>query len=215
MKVRTRKLVAICLIFIFVLFVCAALITALNSLTANAEFAGYGTTLSDEELYNNSNTYNVSTIADNKITYNLNTSNGKTVMEEPQITVLTPGLGGTAAHWSNDYPKLQPNYKDIDDTYFAYKEYSLIHQLYMKADGDAYVYWAKMHKNDDAFDLYDIINVENEIYKTNYSKYEEELTEITQIEDVSKSIIIVFESSDPEGRNDTVYNEFNYMLIFY
>ena len=109
MKIRTRKLVAICLMFIFVLFACAALITALNSLTANAEFAGYGTTLSDEELYNSSNTYNVSTITDNKIIYNLNTSNGKTVMEEPQITVLTPGLGGTAAHWSNDYPNTQLN----------------------------------------------------------------------------------------------------------
>ena len=156
MKVRTRKLVAICLMSIFALFACAALITALNSLTANAEFTGYGTKLSNEELYNNSNTYNVSTIADNKITYNLNTSNGKTVMEEPQITVLTPGLGGTAAHWSNNYPKVQPNYKNIDDTYFAYKEYSLIHQLYLKAGGDAYVYWAKMHENEDAFNLYDI-----------------------------------------------------------
>ena len=50
MKVRTKKLVAICLIFIFVLFACAALITALNSLVANAEFTGYGTELSDEEL---------------------------------------------------------------------------------------------------------------------------------------------------------------------
>lgn len=212
MKVRTRKLVAICLMSIFALFACAALITALNSLTANAEFTGYGTKLSNEELYNNSNTYNVSTIADNKITYNLNTSNGKTVMEEPQITVLTPGLGGTAAHWSNNYPKVQPNYKNIDDTYFAYKEYSLIHQLYMKAGGDAYVYWAKMHENEDAFNLYDIINVDNEIYKTNYSKHEDDLTEITRIDDVSKPIIIVFESSDPEGANDKVYYELNYML---
>ena len=54
MKVRTKKLVAIGLMLIFVLFACAALITAFNSLTANAAFAGYGAGLSNEELYNNS-----------------------------------------------------------------------------------------------------------------------------------------------------------------
>ena len=155
MKVRARTLVAISLMFIFVLFACAALITALNSLVANAEFTGYGTELSNEELYNNSNTYNVSAIADNKITYNLNTSNGKTVMEESQITVLTPGLGGTAAHWSNAYPNVHKNEDGDDVTYFAYSEDSIIHQLYMKADEDAYVYWAKMYDNDN-FNLYDI-----------------------------------------------------------
>ena len=214
MKVRTRKLLAVLLTSIFVLFACAALIPAFNSLVANAEFIGYSTGTEITTLYNNSNTYNVDDEKSNgtHIEYNLDVPNGKTVMEEPQITVLTPGLGGTAAHWSNDYPKVQPNYKNIDDTYFAYKEYSLIHQLYLKAGGDAYVYWAKMHENEDAFNLYDIINVDNEIYKTNYSKYEDDLTEITQIEDVSKPIIIVFESSDPEGRNDKVYYEFNYML---
>lgn len=143
MKVRTRKMVAICLMFTFVLFACAVLITALNSLTANAAFAGYGAELSDEELYNNSNTYNVSDIGDNEVTYNFNSPNGKTVMEEPQITVLTPGLGGTAAHWSNDYPNTQLNYDDKEETYFAYKEYSLIHQLYMKANGETLVLLSK------------------------------------------------------------------------
>ena len=43
MKVRTRKLVAICLMSIFVFFACAALIPAFNSLVANAEVTGYGT----------------------------------------------------------------------------------------------------------------------------------------------------------------------------
>ena len=69
MKFRTRKLVAICLMFIFVLFACAALITELNSLTANAAFAGYGAELSDEELYSNSNTYNVSDMPGKSLVY--------------------------------------------------------------------------------------------------------------------------------------------------
>ena len=211
MKVRTRKLVAICLMFIFVLFACAALITAFNSLTANAAFAGYGAELSDEELYSNSNTYNVSDIGDNEVTYNFNSPNGKTVMEEPQITVLTPGLGGTAAHWSNAYPDVHKNEKGEDVTYFAYSEDSIIHQLYMKAGGDAYVYWAKMY-NAENFNLYDIIKVDDETYKEDYEKYEDNLTEVVQIEDVSKPIIIVFESSNPVGGNDEVYYELNYML---
>lgn len=211
MKVRTRKLVAIGLMLIFVLFACAALIMALNSLTANAAFAGYGTELSKIQLYNNSNTYNVSDIEGNEVTYDFNSPNGKTVMEEPQITVLTPGLGGTAAHWSNAYPNVHKNEKGEDVTYFAYSEDSIIHQLYMKADGDAYVYWAKINK-DGGFNLYDIINVSNEEYKEDYEKHEGDLNKIERIEDVSKPIIIVFESSDPVGGNDTVYYEFNHML---
>lgn len=169
MKGRTRKMVAICLMFTFVLFACAALITAFNSLTANAAFAGYGAELSKIQLYNNSNTYNVSDIGDNEITYNFNSPNGKTVMEEPQITVLTPGLGGTAAHWSNAYPDVHKNEKGEDVTYFAYSEDSIIHQLYMKAGGDAYVYWAKMI-NSKQFTLYDIINVEDITYAYDLNK---------------------------------------------
>ena len=211
MKFRTKKFVAIFLMLIVVLVACAGLITSLNGFVANADFIGYGNEPDKTTLYNSSNTYNVKEISENGVTYDLDVRNDRAVMEEPQITVLTPGLGGTAAHWSNAYPKVHENGNGSGVTYFAYNEDSIIHQLYMKAGGDAYVYWAKMNK-EGRFNLYDIINVENETYKADYEKYEDNLTEVVRIEDVSKPIIIVFESSEPVGSNDTVYYEFNYML---
>ena len=58
-----------------------------------------------------------------------------------------------------------------------------------------------------SFKLYDLNNPQN----TSGNKYTKTQT-ITKITDISKHIIIVFESSIPAGYNYQVYEEFNYML---
>lgn len=227
MKVRIQSLTAIILVFLFCSISSLAVIISLKTLETNAAFDGYSEEMTLVELLNASNTYNISNINSSKktVSYNLDSKNNNSVMDTPQITVLTPGLGGTAAHWSNAYPLTETNAEGDEETYFAYDEDSIVNQLYMKAGGDANIYWAIMSDEYDIIDftLYDIVNIDDFVTVENVTKPKSEimgnysnndiyLTEITQIDDVSKPIIIVFEPDNPDGSNNSIYYQFNYML---
>lgn len=106
----------------------------------------------------------------------------------PQITVLTPGLGGSAAHWSNSNGEgLAVFTQDTD---------SLLYKLSNKAGG-AKIYRAR---------------TETVTYGYSYVLYDGYGKTITDIDSASKHIIIVFETNNAVSSNEVVYNEFEYML---
>ncbi|MBE7088003.1 MAG: alpha/beta fold hydrolase [Clostridiales bacterium] len=117
----------------------------------------------------------------------------------PQITVLTHGFGGAASHWSNN------------GNGFAYDQNSLFERLNIelsKIDGaGANVYWANMQSSKSFYlvDLKDQKNIDV------YGKYQIVET-ISTITDISKHIIIIFDSSNGGAYNYQIYEEFNYMI---
>jgi pimeloyl-ACP methyl ester carboxylesterase len=160
-------------------------------------------------LYNATNTYNYN--GDNVIVNNTvqlsnriyqyyNTNEGTKNNNEPStgvplITVLTHGFNSSAATWSNN---------GVNS--FAYDEDSLfirLKDLLNMGNLDANIYLADMIDKD-SFHLYDITSQNDGTYLTNSS--------VTSITDMSKHIIIIFQSSKPGGYNYEVYEEFNYML---
>ena len=171
------------------------------------QFVGKSGNMSDNDLYDATNTFQYkgdnNTICSTYEHYNMNVSTGNTIRSGgPQITVLTHGLRGYASHWSND-----------GMGHFAYDSASIISRLeslLSKNGGSgAHVYWAKMQTSR-SFNLYDLKDPQN---KNNAGKYLEVNT-TTEITDISKHIIIVFEATDDgrEGYNYFAYEEFNYML---
>ncbi len=191
--------------------------------------------LSEKELYNATNTYNVNEscfesdgkfhvvtendrITETKqyhIGYDMSTKNGNQVMSTPQVTVLTHGLGGSARHWSNNFS--ESNYKDEEDengnkiehVKFAYDEQSLISRIDEEVDG-ANIYWATVLKKDEysdyEFHIYDITN-----QKTQNQVHTQDV-KIQHITDATKHIVVVFEAYYPDGSNDNIYYQFNYMM---
>lgn len=110
-------------------------------------------------------------------------------MDIPQITVLTHGLSSSASHWSN--------YNGSGSGGFVEDPDSLVYKLSQKAGG-ATIYRAVTNSN----------NGENPNYHLylNYSNTQ------TDINSISKHIIIVFDSANSEMSNDIVYSEFEHML---
>ena len=204
---RMKKVIIffeIIIITIFVLFVLEIKVNGDSNV-----FAGQpGSPGSGEALYESTNTFeyntNVSNTPNNHLSSYFDVSsplNNASPIKSgaPQITVLTHGLNGDASNWSNN-----------EDGDFAYDSASIISRIdseLRKNNGSgANIYWAKMETNF-TFKLYDLNNPQN----TSGNKYTEIQT-ITKITDISKHIIIVFESSIPGGYNYQVYEEFNYML---
>ena len=196
--------------FLFVLLLVVIFFFSLNVSCENNYFVGQVGSPTGSNLYNSTNTFeyveydpNEDEIDSTYVFYDTNSPNNNLVYGgTSQITVLTHGLGGKASSWSN---------KGSDA--FAYDNGSLISridsELYKCTGNRANIYWAKMYSNC-AFKLYDLNNASNinnsGIYQTN--------TSITQITDISKHIIIIFESSEAAscGYNYQIYEEFNYML---
>ena len=118
-------------------------------------------------------------------------------MDTPQITVLTHGLGGGASHWSNTNGSGNNNFVEDAD--------SLIYKLSEKAGG-AYIYRAETNTATDANDE------KHETYSTSYTLYENYSKNSVTISDVSKHIIIVFDSKSSGESNEVVYHEFENML---
>lgn len=188
-------------------------------------FSGTNNTITEETLYNETNTYNVNgncfddnnqfikTIVDvpdgskterynpyqYNISYNMSQKNSNQVMNTTQITVLTHGLGMGAGTWSNLYSATNHGYGSDD---FAYDSQSLINQISEEVGG-ANIYWADMNSFSN-FSLYDITD------KTNYEK--STLPIVDNINDISKHIIIVFNAKYPLNSNANIYYQFNYML---
>ncbi len=188
--------------------------------------------INEQLLYNETNTYNISNDCFDesgfistyepslissgkfryKLKYDLSQKNNNFVMDYPQITVLTPGLGSDAGVWSNAYSTTKSDK-------FAYDSQSIIAQI--NDLSGANIYWNEMTATltstsvltDDGvisvtkpiydFNLYDITN------KT--AAYNRD-TKINRITDISKHIIIVFDPQDEYGVNDNIYYQFNYAL---
>ena len=102
----------------------------------------------------------------------------------PAITVLTPGYGGDASHWSND-----------TTGGFAQNDSSLVNKIAEKNNYNIDIYLASC-KKDGSFTL------------TKYDSKLKNQKKVTRINDVSKHIIVLFESSEPKRSNQYVYEEF-------
>ena len=72
-----------------------------------------------------------------KLQYNLSQKNANTVMDYPQITVLTPGYGSHAVTWSNNF------FKKGDSFEFSYDSKSIIAKIDDFAGG-ANIYCVKV-----------------------------------------------------------------------
>ena len=114
------------------------------------------------------------------------------VNQVPEITVLTHGLGSYAKYWSNDI-----NINSGKD--FAYNSSSLIDKIYTKLNGNVLIYLAKCN-NSKTFQL------------TQYNRYLTKICDTERLSDVSKHILLIYESFDSYASNDDVYEEFENVL---
>ena len=132
----------------------------LNKFTVNA-YTGINIDLTEKELYNETNTYDVTDSNFNEagvfsptneaenstrrnktqynLSYDLSVRKDREVMDAAQITVLTHGLDCDASVWSNNFTKE----KELKEFAFKFDASSLINVLKNK-NGGANVYWAKM-----------------------------------------------------------------------
>lgn len=114
------------------------------------------------------------------------------VSQSPEITVLTHGLGSQGHYWSNDI-------SIKDGTILAYNSNSLIDKIYTKLNGNVLIYLAKCD-NETSFQL------------SQYNRYLTSIRETERLYDVSKHIILIYESSKPDASNNDVYEEFENVL---
>ena len=199
-----RKIITLVLAMVCVASCTSLLFTGLSfkgfaQTSENANFIGY---TCSGDLYSETNTFAYNAVDG---TYNVSEQgaipNAVVTEGNASITVLTHGLSGSALHWSNKNGK------------FAPKDYSIIAKLsqayYNRTGKTANVYWAKM-ESATSFKLIPLIqsNVDEE------GIYDDEGSAVQYIQDATKHIIIVFESSGvaSNGSNQQVYSEFNYML---
>lgn len=121
------------------------------------------------------------------------------VNSSPTITVLTHGLDSAAYYWSNDY-------SFYNGSELAYNSSSLINKIYEHLDGQMTLYVANGINEDSTYDF--------ELKKYSYEDYinsnDGKITSV--IDDASKHIVIVYNSSVSWRSNYTVYNEFHTIL---
>ncbi|MCL2370788.1 MAG: hypothetical protein FWC80_06140 [Firmicutes bacterium] len=128
------------------------------------------------------------------------TTNSFNVTHAPAITVLTHGLGGSAAHWSNN-----------GTSSFAFDNRSLIERLRRESGGN--VFWARMHSSTN-FRLHKVPT------QSQLTTYSISLPTVSQLSfyEISQHMIIVFEATDRfngnarNGTHQDKYNEFRTML---
>ncbi len=130
----------------------------------------------------------------------------------PTITVLTHGLGGRYQNWSN-------NYGVNGNGDFAYNSNSIIAKLYNHLNGELTIYVAKASSNvtiDSTTNT--ITNCEYngyDLYKISYSDYVNNptnLVEVDYLDDVSKHIILLFDSNNSGLTHEFVYEQFHDVL---
>lgn len=123
------------------------------------------------------------------------------VNSAPTITVLTHGLGSADYYWSNSY-----SVKDGKE--LAYNSSSIINRIYQRLNGQMTLYRAAGIYKESSGDF------DFELKKYSYEDYINsrggKVTSV--IDDVSKHIVIVYNSSVPNKSNYTVYNEFHTIL---
>lgn len=156
--------------------------------------------ISQQSLLTESNTFvcNNYNESEKVVSYDMNNRRVNVqVMETPQITVLTHGLGSDASVWSNNYSQ---HNRDIK---FEYNKNSIIERIKTEAGG-ANIYWARMQLDGSL----DFLNITNSLS----GDFENENTLCTTISDISKHIIIVFDAYNSGVSNNNVYFSFNNML---
>ena len=130
----------------------------------------------------------------------------------PTITVLTHGLGGRYYHWSN-------NYATTGSGDFAYNSDSIVEKLYQHLNGNMNIYIARA----DSTITYNHLNtkIENcvydgyKLYKISYNDYKYNPTNIIEVDyldDVSKHILLLFDSLDSGSTHENVYEQFHDVL---
>lgn len=123
------------------------------------------------------------------------------VNSAPTITVLTHGLGSADYYWSNSY-----SVKDGKE--LAYNSSSIINRIYQRLNGQMTLYRAAGIYKESSGDF------DFELKKYSYEDYINsrggKVTSV--IDDVSKHIVIVYNSDVPNKSNYTVYNEFHTIL---
>lgn len=116
------------------------------------------------------------------------------VSAEPAITILTHGLGSKGYYWSNQ--------KSVNGgEKLAYNSDSLIEKMYQKLDGNMSLYYAQCNSGS-SFDL----------YKLSRYDYETDGKETDRIDDISKHIVLIYESYIPQESNQKVYDEFHNLI---
>ncbi len=111
--------------------------------------------------------------------------------DAPQVTFITHGLAGRAAHWSNN--------SGSPDWEFAYSAGSIIDLLQQKADCN--IYWVHFTSIND----FDLIQLDNDNYGNDSQVY------IDNITDNSKHSIVIFDGHNTWQSNDYIYTQFNIM----
>lgn len=154
-----KRTIVVAIGLLMALLLCLTAVFASGIVFVSAEedgsFTGYSGTLSEVDLYNATNTYaykganpyDIETEEGRLYQYYDVSGNGKLpkveISDAPQITVLTHGLGGSAAHWSNQSGTLA--WSDAVAFDFAYSPNSLISRIDEQLlGGEALIYWAAM-----------------------------------------------------------------------
>ncbi|MBR2376505.1 MAG: InlB B-repeat-containing protein [Clostridia bacterium] len=123
--------------------------------------------------------------------------------DAPSLTVLVHGQGGRASHWSNNGAGA-----------FTYDSSSLIESLRFTAQ-DAEVYLADVKGNYENPEKLDEMIPSDDFYLIRIMPNDYTIDQkdyVTKLSDVSKHIIVVFESSIPYSYHQDVYNELHNVI---
>lgn len=180
--------------------------------TVRAENSFNEININDNDLYNETNTYNYLLKNDEETKkhnfnygyrYNLGEKNNNAVDDgDPLLTVITHGLGVGASCWSNDN-------EEIED--FAYDHDSIITSLAQKSRCN--IYWWD-YDNLGGASFYDITEVVYNGIESGRSMLYTSGRKINHISSISRHSVLIFEASEHAmiGGNENVYTEFNYAV---
>ncbi len=222
-----RKLTCLLVLFLTLVLCVGIGIGSVNhnkasAATYNGLFQGRRSDLSGEDFYDATNTYaykGANPHEDESFEYRSyeyydvseagRLNNQVDSEDQPQITVLTHGLGGNASHWSNN--SLEVAWIKGARFQFAKTDDSLMSRLenQLLAEEGANLYWAKM-TSQDSFELIDLKNKNN--IREDGTYIDKNPHTIEKLTDNSKHIILVFEAKNPGHYNNYIYEQFNYML---
>lgn len=181
MKTKRKSLLKLSLIFILSLMLFSSLILALTSNIASAE-------MSDACFIGHSGADITSEKLDECVR---NVVNNETSV--PVMTVLIHGVGGSAAHWSND-----------GTPEFTYDKESLIESIRSKNEEALFLYVRSAKVNEHNYKL-----TVKKITRNNYIG--ETVTSLSN-NDIANHIVLVLESQKPNDVFINAYSEFKFMV---
>lgn len=228
------------LLFIVVTFCCITLLNFkliyASTDSTSSNYVGYSSHLTREQLKEQTNTikFTQEEYDHNNFLYQSTGENVST--SNPLITVLTHGYGGYSEHWSNDFHLFsETDRKGSRYTNFCYDPDSIIEKLREVTNGEVYyadmlsqssfdLYKLQLNKideNDSMISLKDNYKLVLDSFKKNKQlsddefdsiQYSNTYEKVTELNDISKHIIIIFEAFMPYGLNDEIYEQLDFML---